>query len=167
MGSRLLQSTKRFTTYSSYTIELKLSRMIQDICPHIRLASGGFFVFLPRGAAGRDYWNFSIESQPTVIMRLNLNLVRWYSTSVRTILRSRISQVQEEEVRISNLFCGRHLYMFPCLAVAKISSIWLKTAASVGAILHFAIKIISVIFGSRDRKSQNQRLGYVKDYSLV
>ena len=31
-------------------------------------------------------------------------------------------QSAEGELRVSNFFCRRHLYMFPCLAVAEISS---------------------------------------------
>ena len=43
MGARLLQYTNRFTANDSYVIELKLGRMIPDICPH-NLAEPDVFI---------------------------------------------------------------------------------------------------------------------------
>ena len=57
MGARLLKSSNRFTTYSFYPIELKISRLILYICLHSRYEHD----FLGAGGGCQNFRIFELE----------------------------------------------------------------------------------------------------------
>ena len=145
-----MTSLNHFTAYSFHSIELKLGGMILDISPHnrsgpylsvtsrkrcggalLKFSNRFTFDFLPGGDVGARFRNLQINSHPTVFMRLISNC----RMILNIILHSRYEQdfFRSMGRKIFRIFCGRHLYMFPRLAVTKLStsSIWEMTTAPV------------------------------------
>ena len=126
----LLNSSNRFTAYSSYPIELKLGSKILDISPYNRSESN--FPCSPRGRC----WGAPFEIFESIhnLQYLSDWFGTWYDDTKLSIFTIGLSRIFgcRGGAEIFKIFTGRRLYMFSCLAVAEfsISSIWDMTAAS-------------------------------------
>ena len=126
--ARLLKSSNRFTAYRSYPIELKLGRMILDIIPH-KLSTSDFSIS-QGGAVGARFLSYLNRSTAYSSHAIELKLGRMIldisphnrsESDFPVSFKGQDFLGARDGLRISKIFCGRHLYMFPGLAGAKIS----------------------------------------------
>ena len=104
VGARFLQSSNRFTAYSSYSIDLKLGRILLDISPHNH--SEPDFSIFPRGAvacAARKYRNhftaYSSYSNDQKLGRMKLYISPIRSRILRLPPRGRASWDFQIDIR--------------------------------------------------------------------